>query len=138
MNQIDEKILSYIKKYLLSFAVMGAVTWFVLAIREHSSSLPLDVKYLNLADAFTIPAVIMLMVGVLVWLASQGTFDMLSYGFIRAKESFIPSAKYKHETFYDYKVRRGEKRIRGYSFMFISGGIYIIPALIFNILYYTA
>ena len=92
-------------------------------------------KYLNFADAFTIPAVVMLMLGLLVWVSTTGSFDMLGYGLKRAKDAFIPSASYTHEQFYDYKMRKNEKRIKGYSFMFISGGIYLIPGVVFNILF---
>lgn len=131
---MNEKIVSLIKKCVGAFAVMGSATAVVLILREHSSTLDNAQKYLNLADAFTIPSVVMLMLGVLVWISTTGSFDALGYGFKRAKEAFIPSA-YKHEQFYDYKVRKDKKRIKGYGFMFISGGIYLIPAIIFNILY---
>lgn len=134
---MDEKLLSYLKKYLLAFGIMGVFTLFILWLRDNSAVTDTAVGYLNLADAFLIPGVIILMVGLLVWVGNEGTFDMLAYGFSRAKNSFIPSPKYKDEKFYDYKMRRAEKRIKGYSFLFISGGIYMIPAVIFNILYYT-
>ena len=132
---MDEKIISLIKKYVGAFAIMGAVTGIILVLREHSAAENLAEKYYNLADAFTIPSVIMLMVGALVWVSSQGTFDMLGYGFKKAKDAFIPSPKYTHEKFYDYKMRLDKKRAKGYGFMFISGGIYLIPAIVFNVLY---
>ena len=113
---------------------MGAATTVVLILREHSTQLDKAQQYLNLADAFTIPSVVMLMLGLLVWVSTTGTFDMLGYAFNRAKEAFIPTI-YKHEQFYDYKVRKDKKRKTGYGFMFISGGIYLIPAITFNILY---
>lgn len=134
---MNEKIVSLIKKYVGAFAVMGAGTAVVLIIREHSASLDRAQKYLNIADAFTIPAVVMLMLGVLVWISTTGSFDMIGYGLKKAKDAFFPS-RYTHEQFYDYKVRKNEKRIKGYGFMFISGGIYVIPAIIFNILYACA
>ena len=134
---MDEKLISNIKKYVISFVVMGAATFGVLALREFGSALPGQERYLDLADAFTIPGVVMIMAGLLVWVASQGGFDMISYGILRAKDSLIPGSKHNGEQFYDYKVRQDKKRPKGYSFMFISGGIYLIPAIIFNILYYT-
>lgn len=109
----------------------------VLWLREQSSVTDMATKYLNLADAFTIPAVVMLMVGGLAWVSSQGGFDMISYGIKRGMTSIIPTISQKDERFYDYKVRMDKKRISGYSFMFISGGVYFIPAIVFNILYYT-
>ena len=135
---MNEKILSYVKKYLVTFVAMGLITWAVLWIREFSFADPAQEKYLNLADSFTIPSVLALMGGVMVWLTNMGTFDMITYAFSRARYSLIPVGEYKHERFYEYKVRKHEKRIKNYSFLFISGGIYFIPAIVFNILYYTA
>jgi hypothetical protein len=135
---VDEKIVSIIKKYLISFIVMGLITVGVLLLREHfTTDISDEIKFLNLADAFSIPAVVMIMAGLLVWVTSQGGFDMISYGLLRAKDSLIPGSKHSGEQFYDYKMRQDKKRPKGYSFMFISGGIYLIPAIIFNILYYT-
>ena len=134
---MNEKLISNIKKYLISFVVMGAASIGVLALRKFGAELSGQERYLDLADAFTIPGVVMIMAGLLVWVASQGGFDMISYGLLRAKDSLIPGAKHNGEQFYDYKVRQDKKRPKGYSFMFISGGIYLIPAIIFNILYYT-
>lgn len=134
---MDEKLLSYIKKYLISFVIMGLSSSVILFLREANTADAPEVMYLNLADAFTIPSVIIVMVGLLVWLSTQGTFDMLSYGFKRGAGSVIPLFKGTEERFYDYKVRMDKKRASGYSFLFISGGIYFIPAIVFNILYYT-
>ena len=134
---MNEKIISLIKKCVGAFAVMGAGTAAVLILREHSTTLDQAQQYLNLADAFTIPGVVMIMAGLLVWVTSRGGFDMISYGLLRAKDSLIPGSKHSGEQYYDYKVRQDKKRPKGYSFMFISGGIYLVPAIIFNILYYT-
>ena len=134
---MEEKIISYLRKYIPAFAVMGIATWIILALRGQSPELAQDVRYLNLADAFTIPSVIMLMVGVLVWVAGKGTFDMLTYGISRAATSLIPGFKGTNEKFYDYKMRKAEKPKMDFVFLLISGGVYFIPAIVFNILYYT-
>lgn len=134
---MNEKLISTIKKYVIAFVVMGLISFLVLSLREFSPVLSGQEKYLDLADAFTIPAVVMIMAGLLVWVSSQGGFDMISYGLVRAKDSLIPGSRHSGEQFYDYKLRQDKKRPKGYSFMFISGGIYLIPAIIFNILYYT-
>lgn len=134
---MNEKLISYIKKYVISFAIMGIASFFVLFLRDSKLTDAPEVLYLNLADAFTIPGMIILMVGVLVWLSTQGTFDMLAYGFKRGAGSIIPGYRGTDEKFYDYKVRMDQKRPSGYCFLFISGGIYLLPAIVFNVLYYT-
>lgn len=132
---MNEKLLSYLKKYISSFVILGASTGIILAIRGYSAADEASVRFLNLADSFTIPAVVMVMVGILVWVSTQGFFDMINYGISRGMSSLIPRQT-KDETFYDYKTRKEKKRLKGYSFLFISGGIYFIPAIVFNILYY--
>ncbi len=135
---MNEKIVSYLKKYLASFAIMGVVTSTVLILKGYSAELDRVTRLHYLADSFTIPSVIIVMVGLLVWVSTEGTFDMLSYGLGRGLKTLIPGSTQNHETFYDYKKRKVAKRISGYSFLFISGGIYFIPALIFIILYLCA
>ena len=132
---MNEKLLSYLKKYLAAFGAMGLVTGLILTLRELSKATDVAERYRILADSFTTPSIIIVMVGLLVWVAGEGTFDMISYGLGRGINSIIPFRQQKDETFYDYKMRKKDKRIKGYSFLFISGGIYFIPALIFNILY---
>ena len=134
---MDEKLISNIKKYAVAFVIMGVLTFVVLWLRQFSATVSPQERYLDLADAFTIPGVVMIMAGLLVWVTSQGGFDMISYALLRAKDSHIPGSKHSGEQYYDYKVRQDKKRPKGYSFMFISGGIYLVPAIIFNILYYT-
>ena len=134
---MDEKLISNIKKYAVAFVIMGILTFVVLWLRQFGATVSLQERYLDLADAFTIPGVVMIMAGLLVWVTSQGGFDMISYALLRAKDSLIPGSKHSGEQYYDYKVRQDKKRPKGYSFMFISGGIYLVPAIIFNILYYT-
>ena len=130
-----EKIISWAKKYIIAFTVLGVSTWSILWLRDHSGQTEMTVRYLNLADAFTIPSVIIIMVGVLVWMSTTGFFDMLNYGISRAANTFIPFKQYEDVKFYDYKMKKAEKRIRGYSFLFISGAVYFVPAIIFMILY---
>lgn len=131
-----EKILSYLKKYLVAFAAMGLVTGLILYVRDISSAETISLRYRILADAFTTPSIVILMVGLLVWVAGEGTFDMISYGLGRGLNSLLPFRQQTDETFYDYKKRKMENRKKGYAFLFISGGVYFIPALIFNILFY--
>lgn len=123
------------KKYLVSFGTMGAMSVLCLVIREHWNEESISVRLVNLTDAFTIPSVVIVMLGALVWVSTTGFFDMLTYGTRRAANALFPFYRYEYVPFYDYKVKKDSKRITGYSFMFISGGIYFIPAIVFMIIY---
>ena len=138
---MKEKVISYLKKYITVFTVMGFATGVVLYLRNFSEAVTNLEKFTHLADAFTIPAVITLMAGLLVWVYNQGAFDMIAYGGSIAIRNLIPSYKgynKRDETFYDYKMRQDKKRIKGYSFLFIGGGVYFIPGIVFYILYLFA
>lgn len=90
-------------------------------------------KYRILADAFTIPGVILIMVTALVWISTEGMFDGLSYAFGRVGSRIIPFFKksYQHETFYDYKMSKEGKRAKGYSFLFWVGLLFVAVAAVF-------
>ena len=90
-----------------------------------------------LADAFTIPGVVFLMVGVLVWVSSTGFFDFLGFAFGNLGRALVPMSKKPHQTYYDYKVGKSGKRASGFSAIFITGAILTIVAVVFTVLYYN-
>ena len=138
---MNEKVISYLKKYITAFLIMGVGTIVILYLRNFLEVTTNLERFIHLTDGFTIPGVVMLMVGLLVLVYNQGAFDMIAYGGSIALRSLIPSYKSynkKDESFYDYKQRQDKKRVKGYSFLFISGGVYLIPALVFYILYLCA
>ena len=138
---MKEKVISYLKKYVTAFAIMGFATVVILLLRKYFEVATDLERFYHLTDGFTIPGVIMLMVGLLVWIFNQGAFDMLTYGGKMGVRSLIPSYRpynKREESFYDYKQRQDKKRIKGYSFLFISGGVYLLVGLVFYILYLCA
>lgn len=135
---MNEKIISLVKRYLICFAVMGTFTVGILSSVGYSAEHPLSVKFLNLSDAFFVPGIVVFLVGVLVWVSTTGFFDSIAYvvniGF-RALVPFMRRGEY--EKYYDYKLRKGEKRIKGYGFILISGLVYLLIGAIFAILFFT-
>lgn len=133
-----DNIISLVKKYLICFAVMGAFTVGILSSVGYSAEHPLDVKLLNLSDAFFVPGVVVFLFGVLVWVSTTGFFDSIAYvvniGF-RALVPFMRRGEY--EKYYDYKLRKEEKRVKGYGFILISGLVYLLIGAIFAILFFA-
>ncbi|MCM1560110.1 MAG: DUF3899 domain-containing protein [Butyrivibrio sp.] len=63
----------------------------------------------TLSDCFLFPAVFLGGIGALTWIAEMGNFDMLSYGFyFTFHRLFHPLTA--HESFYDYKMRKGKEQ----------------------------
>ena len=94
-------------------------------------------RYRLLADGFTIPGMLMVMIAALIWISTQGMFDGLSYCFRQAANIFIPftGAKKKHQTYFDFKEERSDKRASGYGFLFFCGCGFLSVAVIFFLLH---
>ena len=120
-------------KYGITTAVAGGMTVFLLWLRDYSEAVTLADRYRLLADAFTIPGVLLVMVAALVWISSDGFFDGLAYAFSRVGSMFIPFHRQsaKHMTYYDYKMSKKDKRPHGYGFLFYVGLVFVAIALVF-------
>lgn len=136
---MKEKIISIVKKYGITFVVMGLFTWGILSNYGYSADTSLVDKYRYWADAFFVPGIIVLLFGVLIWVSTTGFFDAISYGIGVGLKALLPFMRRDdYEKYYDYKVRKDEKRIKGYSFLLISGAIYVFVGAIFTILFTNA
>ncbi len=135
---MKSKIKIFVLKYGITFMVMGLFTWGILSNVGYSAAMSLADKYLHLADAFFVPGIIVLLFGALVWVSTTGFFDAISYAVGIGVKALLPFMRRgEQEKYYDYKIRKGEKRISGYSFLLISGAIYLLVGVIFTILFDT-
>ena len=124
-------------KYSITVAVGAAVAAFLVWQHDLFGTDSIVRSFHILSDAFVVPGVLLLMVGVLIWVANFGIFDMLGYAGSRVGMMFIPSyKKYDHQTYYDYKERRKDKRISGYSFILHVGLAFFAVGVVFLILYF--
>lgn len=128
-----------ILQYSITTGVAGAITVLVLSLRNFWDATTLVEKYRTLSDAFTIPGVLLIMVCALVWISTTGFFDGLSYAFTRAGGMLIPFFRKgrEHMTYYDYKMSKKGKEVRGYSFLFFVGLLFIIISIVFISLFYS-
>jgi hypothetical protein len=130
-----------VKKNVIKYAVATgvALALCLLTLWLHGFSLATELvdKYRILADAFTIPGVIILMVGCLVWISTTGFFDILAFAFSNLGARLIPffGAKSDHESYYDYKMRKDKSRAKGYAFLFVVGAVFVVIALVFTALH---
>lgn len=93
-------------------------------------------RYLILCDSFTIPGVILVMVGLLVWIGQQGQFDFLSYTGRMIRDRFRKDPE--HIRYGDYVLEKQEKRHHGgFGFLIITGLAFVAVALVFLILFYS-
>ena len=134
---MNEKLKANIIKCVITAAAAAAGTVTVAALNDFGGAEQLSERYRILSNAFTVPGVLLLMVGVLLYISTTGVFDTLGYALGRFARSLIPGAQYRDEKFYDYKTRKNEKRAGGYSCLFIVGAAFTLVAIVFLILYHT-
>ena len=134
---MDKKLVKPLVKYLIAFAVGGAMTLGVLFSQGYFHQTELLQKYKNLCDAFTIPGVVLMLVTALLAVSNGGIFDGLSYSLGRLFRMLIPFMNKSDETYAEYKERKhGGGKLRGYSFLFFTGLAFFAAAIVFLVLFY--
>lgn len=92
------------------------------------------IKYLS--DAFFVPAVLYVGFGLLCVAAGEGVLDIIGYGFQSLLYLFTPARKDRAVGgYYEYKVRKKEKRKPVPVHVLHIGILLLLPALIFSVLY---
>lgn len=128
------------RKNITSYAVTAvcglALFAVILVLHGFADAETLADRYRIICDALTIPAVIMIMVGLLILIANMGALDGISYSIRGIGRQFVPFLRLKNETFYDYVQRKKEKRKqREYKFVFIVGAAFLALAVVFLVLF---
>ena len=123
-------------RYLITTVVAGLFALLIMYLHGFWETAELVNKYKILADAFTIPGILLIMITALVWISTDGFFDMLSYAMRRFGNALI-FRQSEYKSFYDYKVSRAEKRAHGYSFLFFVGLGFMVIAAVFMCLFYS-
>ena len=132
---MSKRLRNGLLKYGICAFVCIALAVFYCAVRDFSK-MELVERYRTLCDAFTIPGLLTLCVGVLLWVSNDGLFYGLGYCLEIAWKALIPGARRKTERYYDYVMRHKEKKITGFGFLFVCGGVCMAIALIFMALFY--
>lgn len=121
-------------KYGICAAFTGLMVWLYLWLRETPTTLAEQMR--QLCDGFTLPAVILLCVGGLVWASNEGALDGIGYVLSFTIKSLTPGKRSTIEKYADYVARKREKRGGGYGFLLISGAVVMAVALVFLGLFY--
>ena len=137
---MKQKITKTLIKYGVTIAVGGLMSFAVIALHGYAEAATELERCRILADAFTIPGVVLILCAALVWISNEGMFYGLSYVVSRAARSFIPlgSTLEKHEIYADYVQRkRSTGGVKGYGFIFFTGLAYMAVAVFFIIRFYN-
>jgi hypothetical protein len=128
-------------KYGITAAAAGLITWLVADLHGLGFAADSAVKYRVLADAFTIPGITLIMLWLLALVSMEGIFDGISYALIYTASTLFPGmGGRKNEAYADYVERKAANRgtRKGIAFLWHVGAAYMIPAIVFTVLFYTA
>jgi len=124
-------------KYVIAFAVGGLLAYYVLVVTGYNEVTDEAVRLKILADCFTVPGVVLIMVSAFCWLSSKGAVDGIGYALGGLFRRLIPGAQHSEpEKYYDYVLRKQEKRKVGYGFLAITGVIFLAVAVFFIVKFY--
>ncbi len=134
---MKDKLIPVIRKYLFTILAASAASAIILMINGFGDADTLQERYRLLANAFTSPGVILIMIGILVLISREGTFDMLGYGITKAFYRFSQRSDRAFESFYDYKQRQIAKEKGSVVPFFAVGALFTAVAVLFTLLYHT-
>ena len=89
-----------------------------------------------LSDAFLVPGMIFLGLGIIFYATNEGLFNAISYGMKIIGRTLAPpkGEKIINEEFHEYHARMSKKKIKFRHFILV-GAIYLAIAVLFTILY---
>lgn len=132
------KVKSIVWKYGLAVLVGAGMVLLTLNLHGYSALTDRTEQFRLLADAFTIPGVIMVMVGFLVMVANGGFFNGIAYAATFAVKMLIPGPNKGTERYGDYVERKRKAgKVKGYGFLFVTGIVFVLAAVVFTVLFYT-
>lgn len=124
-------------KYGCCVLFIGLLAYLYLNLHSFSDA-DLSNKLRLLCDAFTIPGLLLIMFGGLLWASNEGAMDGLGYVLGRLARTLVPGDGIrKHERYADYVERKRNNPVRGFSFLFIAGGVSLAVSIVFLVLFYT-
>ena len=123
--------------WLVTMAVGLAIAFGVLMARGGFDQPDGAAMMSALCDACFVPGAFLTGIGLLVLIANDGFFDILSYGAHSLLVLFSAlRGPEKHEKYYDYKMRRAERRRNPSRIILWAGLIFLAAATVFMIIYY--
>lgn len=123
------------KRYIIT-AAAGLAAAVVIAIGRNLFGETGDSeKLLVISDAFFLPGMLFICIGILILCANAGTFDGLGYALKSLRDVMSRERMEHREDFYMYRTRMAEKKTKCGHFLLVGGGMSILSAVL-ALLYY--
>ena len=126
------------KEYVITTAVALAVGVMIALGRGIFQEDEIDMVITIISDAFFIPGVLLLCIGLIVYASNEGLFLSISYGFkaigrtITAKKD----EKLMNEKYHEYYARQIQKKSKCKHFLLV-GLVFIVISLLFVVIYFA-
>ena len=122
------------RKYVITLLAGLAAAALIMFSTDIFAQTEAVVVYHILCDAFFAVGVVITAIGLLVFSANEGTFDIIVYGVNSFFDMFRKVSRKKYDTFYDYRVSREEKKL-SFGFLVICGVLFLAISLVMYMLY---
>ncbi|MFA5485501.1 MAG: DUF3899 domain-containing protein [Bacilli bacterium] len=129
------KTVAAILKYVVGFLIAAGIFFLAIGMRNIYTETDIRQIYRFLADGFSIPGMLYLGLGFLIWFANLGTFHGIGYSLRHLFMMLLPFVRKKHQTYADYV--EAQKTVSGYAFLFIIGGVFFATGIVFTILFFV-
>ena len=126
------------KEYAITTAVGLAIAVIMTLSRGIFQEDEIDMIITIISDAFFIPGVLLIGVGLIVYASNEGLFLSLSYGF-KAIGRTITAKKDEQlmdEKYHEYYTRQMQKKSKCKHFL-IVGGAFVVMSLVFVVVYFA-
>ena len=128
-----------LRRYIVSLAA-GLAVGVILFVSRGGLAAQSDAEvYHLLCDAAFVPGILLLSLGLLVFVADDGLFDMFGFTIMRATAVFHSreAREAMPKTYYDYHCMKHQRKADN-RFLLAAGGTCLALALVFLLLYLTA
>lgn len=125
------------KEYVITAAIGLAVAVLIALSRGIFSAEEIDAIITIVSDAFFIPGVLLLCIGLILYASNEGLFLGVAYGFkvigrtITAKKD----EKLVNEEYHEYYARMSQKKVKIKHFLLI-GTIFVAVSIVFVVVYF--
>ena len=135
MNERRRKLIKLLVGTALTLAVGVALTVLVLNTHGYAQADNQTDRYRILSNAFTIPGVVLMVMAALIFVYNTGLFTGLTYGLRGLKDMFLPFLRQEYVPYREYRKKKMEKKVKGYSFIFFVGLAFFLVSVYFLIRY---
>ena len=131
----DKRVVTAIK--YASAVAIGLVFGAVYLFNNDFFGQDLRNMYRLLSDAFMLPGFLMVAGGLMIWMSNEGAWHGVAFVVTRAVKFLLPFGRgTKDENYGEYVARQSKKRVDGYSFVIVTGVIFLAVAALFMYLFH--